>query len=326
MLAADELQRYVQNQLHAPLRLAEWSRQAALPAFLRTQYKFFEGRLLGARVLFAVSLSESSVRKMNVHRQTIERYSSLQVVFVLDRITPGMRRSLIAAKIPFVVPGTQLYLPFLGLSLQERFRSRALEERRLSPSAQAALLYALLYPDPAKSTPTEMAGVLGYTSMAMVRAFDQLEAAALINTARVDRQRIFTLTGPRLEVWDRAQLLLASPVAKRIWVLAETDTLREVGQVSGITGLAHYSSLAPTRIPVRAVAASELAQLNAQHAFTPSEASDDADLEIEVWRYSPRLLSNGDVVDRLSLYLDLREDEDERVQSALDEMMRGVEW
>jgi hypothetical protein len=31
-------------------------------------------------------------------------------------------------------------------------------------------------------------------------------------------------------------------------------------------------------------------------------------------------------VDRLSLYLSLREDMDERVRSALDEMMLGVAW
>jgi DNA-binding MarR family transcriptional regulator len=222
MLAVDELQRYVKNQLHVPLHLVEWSRQAALPAFLRTQYKFFEGRLVDARVLLAVSLSDLSVRGMNVHRETLERYSPLPVVFVLDRITPGMRRSLIAAKIPFIVPGTQLYLPFLGLSLQERFRPRQLEHRRLSPSAQAALLYVLLHSDLTESTPTEMAAVLGYTSMAMVRAFDQLEAATLIHASRVDRQRVVTLAGSRLEVWDRAQPLLASPVSKRIWISAET--------------------------------------------------------------------------------------------------------
>jgi hypothetical protein len=104
------------------------------------------------------------------------------------------------------------------------------------------------------------------------------------------------------------------------------DIRGDAGQLSGITGLARYSALAPSGRPTRALAAPEVAQLDARHALTVAEAADDAGLEIEVWRYSPHLLSNGDVVDRLSLYLDLREDEDERVQSGLEEMMRGVEW
>lgn len=53
---------------------------------------------------------------------------------------------------------------------------------------------------------------------------------------------------------------------------------------------------------------------------------DEADLEVEVWTYKPSLLSEGPAVDQLSLYLSLRDDTDERVQSALDEMMRGVTW
>ncbi len=74
------------------------------------------------------------------------------------------------------------------------------------------------------------------------------------------------------------------------------------------------------------MAAPEVARLDARHGLQLVEAADDAGLEIEVWRYSPRLLYDREAVDRLSLYLDLREDEDERVQSALEEMMRGVEW
>lgn len=323
---ANELQRYIQNQLHAPLSLVEWPKQSQLPAFLRTHYSFFEGGGFDTRILFAVSLSTMTVREMKLHRQALLSYSPLPVVFVLERITPGVRRSLIAAEIPFVVPGTQLYLPFLGLSLQERFRARVPEERHLSPSAQAALLYTLLQRDPAESTPTEMAGILGYTSMAMVRAVDQLERAALVQAARVDRQRVFTLGGSRREVWDRAQPLLVSPVGKRVWIAAETCAVRGAAQLSGITGLARYSSLAPTGIAVKALGGKEFAQLDAEGAFTRAEEGENAGLELEVWRYSPRLLSKGDVVDHLSLYLDLRDDEDERVQSALEELIGGVKW
>jgi hypothetical protein len=55
-------------------------------------------------------------------------------------------------------------------------------------------------------------------------------------------------------------------------------------------------------------------------------AADEAGFEVEVWSYEPDLLSDGPAVDRFSLYLSLRDDTDERVQSALAEMMRGVTW
>ena len=45
---------------------------------------------------------------------------------------------------------------------------------------------------------------------------------------------------------------------------------------------------------------------------------------MEVWRYSPALLSNTTVVDPLSLYLILKDDEDERVSMELDYMLHQV--
>jgi hypothetical protein len=48
--------------------------------------------------------------------------------------------------------------------------------------------------------------------------------------------------------------------------------------------------------------------------------------ELEVWSYSPKLLADKGVFDRFSLFLSTKEDNDERVQSALESMMAKVEW
>ena len=49
-------------------------------------------------------------------------------------------------------------------------------------------------------------------------------------------------------------------------------------------------------------------------------------VEVEVWIYPPSLFAENGVADRLSLYLSLRESADERVEEALEEMMRGRKW
>ena len=43
-----------------------------------------------------------------------------------------------------------------------------------------------------------------------------------------------------------------------------------------------------------------------------------------MWRYNPCKLSNGSVVDELSLALALREDADERVEEAVEEMLNDL--
>ena len=43
-----------------------------------------------------------------------------------------------------------------------------------------------------------------------------------------------------------------------------------------------------------------------------------------MWRYNPHLLSKEDKVDELSLALSLRDDADERVEAAVDEMLEKL--
>ena len=45
---------------------------------------------------------------------------------------------------------------------------------------------------------------------------------------------------------------------------------------------------------------------------------------VEMWRYNPRKLSTRNVVDELSLALALREDADERVGEAVEEMLNEL--
>jgi hypothetical protein len=43
-------------------------------------------------------------------------------------------------------------------------------------------------------------------------------------------------------------------------------------------------------------------------------------------RYAPTLFASDGWVDRLSLYLSMRHTQDERVQTALDQMIKEVSW
>jgi hypothetical protein len=45
-----------------------------------------------------------------------------------------------------------------------------------------------------------------------------------------------------------------------------------------------------------------------------------------LWRYPPALFAEHGIVDRLSLYLSLKDDHDERTETALEEMMEKFNW
>ena len=55
--------------------------------------------------------------------------------------------------------------------------------------------------------------------------------------------------------------------------------------------------------------------------------AEGAACELEIWNYDPcRLFAKNTMVDPFSLYLSLITDADERIESALEEMMEKIEW
>ena len=58
--------------------------------------------------------------------------------------------------------------------------------------------------------------------------------------------------------------------------------------------------------------------------MTNSLQNSQAQVAVEMWRYNPRKMSMRNVVDELSLALALREDADERVEEAVEEMLNEL--
>jgi hypothetical protein len=53
---------------------------------------------------------------------------------------------------------------------------------------------------------------------------------------------------------------------------------------------------------------------------------DEANVKIEAWSYDPRVLTDRDIADPLSVYLTLREVPNERVQEQLKSLLKRISW
>ena len=73
---------------------------------------------------------------------------------------------------------------------------------------------------------------------------------------------------------------------------------------------------------VRCYAAERISQW--KDVMTNSLLNSQVQVGVEMWRYNPRKLSMRNVVDELSLALALREDADERVEEAVEEIMNEL--
>lgn len=322
----------VQHYLHETLGVPTsgdkaWADQDGLPYFLQDAFDFQTLDILGHTVLLALDRTpeKASLGDIRAQLDKVRSMAKQPTVYVTKALASYERKRLIEQKVPFIVPGNQLYLPDLGLDLREYFRLRPTAAGSpLSPSAQAMLITALLRPhwEP-EWHPAEVATMLGYTPMTLSRAVRELSAAGLASVRKAGRAQYLTMAFSPQETWEQATPLLRSPVQRTVWTSAPIPpdlTLR----LAGLSALAHHTMLAEPRLPVHAVSRAAWQSLKSTVDELP-EAMPGA-YEWQLWNYSPALQPDSDTVDPLSLSLSLRDNPDERVQSALDALKEQWPW
>lgn len=322
----DKLERYLDDILGIQVAVAPWEAEGRMPLFLRDRYRFFWAEVLNQKCVFMVDdhaevESPAAIRK---HVEPVREKWDVPVVYVRDRIIAYNRKRLIEHKVPFIVPGTQMYLPTLGIDLREHFRKLRADNGGLRPAAQAVLIHALLR-DAENLGPTVLAEKLGYSIMTMSRALDELEAAELGRTTANGRERRLRLAGSKREIWEKAQPLLRSPVVKRHAIRLAPEAALS-GPRTGLDALAHYSMLAEPGSVAVAIGREDWKSMQRTDRVEAAMMDEPGTTTVEVWSYAPVLFADGGWVDRLSLYLSLRETRDERVQAALDQMIKEVPW
>lgn len=305
-----------------------WARANELPYFLRDAFQFSEIELLRQPVVLAIGRAEAkpSLSEVRTWLDKVNALAGQPTVYVTDALASYERRRLIEQKVPFIVPGNQLYLPDLGLDLREYFRHRAPATEALSPSAQAILITALLrQPWQSDWQPSKVAFALGYTPMTLSRAVKELTAAGLASAYTVGRSRWLRMELPPDQAWERAKPALRTPVKRVVWVAAPGDIAHRRSRIAGVSALARYSMLTEPKWPVYAMTAADWKAATDAGVRELPEPETGAQAW-QLWSYSPALMPDATTVDPLSLTLSLQGDADDRIQLALDELKGQLPW
>lgn len=326
----DAVQRYLQEVLGIPApEVRPWARESELPYFLRDAFQINELDLLGHSVLLAIDRKTDKPRlgEVRVQLDKVRALAGQPVLYCTAALASYERKRLIEQKVPFIVPGNQLYLPDLGIDLREYFRHRSITAAvALSPSAQAMLITALLRrPWQTEWQPSVVAAALGYTPMTLSRAVKELTAAGIATPYMLGRTRCLRMERTARETWEQARPLLRTPVKRRVWVHDDKAIAGQPRLLAGLSALAHHSMLAEPKWPIYAISPTQWRAATQAGIEELPEAAAGA-CEWQLWSYAPALLVVTGVVDPLSLTLSLQDNPDERIQLALDEIKEQLPW
>jgi len=319
---------YLQETLGIQTQPVQWADTAALPFLLRDRYEFFTLLLLNTPCLLMApkSKNEETPAVIRKHWEMTKEKWTNELIYVPQTISSFNRKRLIQQKVPFVVPGNQLYLPDMGMDLRENFKKAPVALDTFSPATQVVVLDALVngYSEAVKSN--QLAKKFNYSLMTITRALNEIAAAGLGVVKVQGRERKLSYELSKRELWEKALPYLQNP-EKGFKSLVYDKNLKEIEKIeAGLTALARYSNLAEPKEKHYALSAGQYKSVAENKNLLASNDPEAPMAWLEVWIYDPKRFAKDGRVDPFSLYLSLRDKKDERVEQALDEMMEKVKW
>lgn len=323
-----EVQKYLHDTLGLAAEIRQWDGVSKLPYYLQDAFEFHELTLLDEKALLAVDRRPTTAPAAALRDQlnAVSAVAGLPVIYVAAALKSHERKRLIQQKVPFIVPGNQLYLPGLGIDLRENFRQRPrAREALFSPSTQAMLIAALLR-DPWEPEwhPALSTTRLNYTPMTVSRAVRELTEAGIAELRRERRERWLYVGDRPTDIWERAKSFLRSPVKLTAWA-NPSPLLPSRTPLAGLSALAQCTMLAEPLWPIHAISSQQWRSVTRAGLETLPEPIPGA-YQWQVWTYDPDLAMSREAVDPLSLTLSLQGESDERVQLALDELKEQFPW
>lgn len=320
--------RYLRNSLGLEAEFTAYQTKGEFPVVMETNYDITALELQGRRFLaLGVKDRIPPPATLEKHARWFEEKTQQRVIFIVDRLNAYDRKRLIQGRVPFVVPGNQLYLPDLGMDFREQLRAARRREDHLAPAAQIVVLAAVLGRMwiNEEMTGAGLAEQFGYTKMTMTRALEEMRQHGWVEVEGERRFARNRFVLGRKELWEKARPHLRTPVIKRVYL---DEWGSGMDYLAGEAELAKRTMLAGDEQLIGAMTKKQLDHFLRRNpvVVVPEESKRAAAMQIEVWRYDPALLAEPPYVDPLSLALSLAHIQDERVQMAIEELLKGVPW
>lgn len=249
-----------------------------------------------------------------------ETLVGMPVVFILDSLFYYERERLIKQGVYFIISDKYAFLPSLIVNVQAKKKGKS--PSKLSPAAQYVLLYHLLTEKPKEEyTIKDLEQIMPYNYVALARAIANLEDCKLCNTEIRDNTgtKYIHFGDYKRELWLKAQDYLSTPVKKVLYCDAIPE---ENFSLSGVNALSKYSHLNSEQYETRAIWDKLFRQTEVQ--FNDMEGLH----KIEIWKYPTNMpfSSSHNVVDKLSLYLSMKNESDARIEKELEIMIEEMKW
>ena len=316
------MKKQLEQYFGCEVKIREYKNKLSLPIFM-TMRDIAMVEIYGVNfaVVDVMKETELSVAAMKKQKAKYEEVLQCPIAYQVALISVSMRNALVKNGVPFVdLPGN-VFLPFMGIVLQDVYRKQLVKADKMMPATQMVFLELLYMNDEESALKSEVANKLNLTKTSITRATAQLEEMGLIEQIKSGTEISVKRNCSRKEYYKNAKAYLINPVQKVITIMRCEATFESFG--AGESALSQVSELNPPRIEECAIYKGEEVIDQLEIVDSRYEDWDDC-LNVQLWKYNPSYFAREGRVDPVSLVCTFKGNEDERIEMCIEELLEEL--
>lgn len=275
-----------------------WDKKQALPLYVAGNYEIDEAIVSNNRFIVMSPIGDlPTLPAMKKHIEKIQKIDDVPVAFYLKNLSDFRRKGMLESNIPFMTE-KQVFLPFIGTLLMEENNNALYKEKFMFSTQQLFLMY--LYNRQNKLYVANVGKKLPYSAMTLSRAVKQLEASDLFLVYKDGVNKVIESKYDRRELFERAKPFLLDPVRKYGYI--EKSRIDENMVLASESALAKNSMLNPSKLITYAIDEQKMDINQMENELVDPNKQ----IRLELWGYDPKLFSDDNMADGLSVALSLR--------------------
>ena len=324
MIKVKQLISYLRTVFGSQICLQNYYKCDDLPMYLTENYSLFTLQIDSDEYILVkpkdgVKPKVDMLKKQMAH---IQRFTKLQPVLLLETMRLPQRNALIQARIPFIVPEKQIYIPHCAMNLTETESADESYGDTFAIAAQVVFIFLLLNKIK-KTNAHQLCEQLSYSVATVNRALKELCYRKLLKTIGSNTRKQYTISSGT-QFWEDGKRYLFDPVKVRRYVVPNFGHGSYL--MSGELALCRLSYLSGTSGAYYACTTKDFKKIDKAKILNEYDVFDQPYSVMEVFRYDPKILANGNYIDVISLYAQFKDNKDERVQIEIESLVNEILW
>ncbi len=309
---------FIEKMLHIKVSVSEYKDVDKFPLYLKGRYRFCVLGIAEKDYLLAEPKEVINLATLRKQREQLKKLSKMECVLYFDSVKTYTKQKMIEEAIPFIIKEKQIYLPFLGMVLDNEGERHLPEVKEISYLTQKMLLVAI-YQKWKKISLTDVAKALCVSKMSITRCFDEMEALEIPIISKSGRSRYFVWEKDSIALWNTLRSILRNPVVKE-YRLDKPLNRREL-LLGDMSALSWYALINDNVFRTYAITKDFAKYLKMNDITCVPKGEVPAEV-IQVVQYDIPF-GDGTAIDPLSAILSISEEEknDPRVAAAIDEIV-----